>query len=827
MVTRLVACLMVGGVALSVGLGLTELHQARASLQLSLAQRITAVARNAQSLYRNADPGHRPEQLTEMLRLVASDPNVLALRIESAQGDRLQVGNWSLADDEPPAERHFSEFGGGFSSKVNLDRMTLASAPFQRDDRPVMLELLIDGAGAWAATRSEVMAKIRMQWLVLGVIALAGLWLVRRWFSSPFSVVSDCFTGGSGPAAFYDLAGELPGEFASLCEAIAGMLTRLECTSERLRQRELAFENLYQFAPAAILSLQPDGIILEANRRATVMFGLTLAPDLIGRNIRQFLETEDRDALGQSLHSLGTAHASRCELGLLVNQKRIDAVIESSPVRDADGTLLRIRMSILDVSQIKILQRQLADKGRLLNLIVDHMSDAIMLVDAGGKIAVHNQQLATLLHRRPESLTGDAYEFESFWSDIGILEQDEFITHMRQIEAEKDRPSHLRVRTRAGSFLFQGVPMRDGQGGYLGRLWVVQEITAHEQAERLVRQQANQLDALKRMGAELRDVTDLDAMLVRIAALMHEMIGVESVGIAIRCDHRGGRSKQVIHRGTGGYLLSVNRQLVDVIEQQVMPRVFDQQDVSYWPDLSRGEAWTSAFAQAGMTCLAAGVLKCALDVQGILWIARRGGERIERQHIQFLEAMLPLVAARIETAQFHEQMKRLELTDPVTSLPNRRHLEMAAAQLLKRPGHPWAAIVFNIDHFRELNDALGHEAADRLLARIGVSVRAKVRKSCDVGRMGGKQFMILCANTPREMAIAAADRVRKVIADTPVVLPDGSNWTLTASLGVASSPEDGHCPPDIFAVAGRRADDAKAAGRNRVVGDDLLHRRAS
>ena len=605
------------------------------------------------------------------------------------------------------------------------------------------------------------------------------------------------------------------------------MLTRLECTTERLRQREVAFENLYQFAPAAILSIQPDGAILEANRRAVALFGLTLEPHLVGKNLNEHLDADARETLRHTLSSLRVEQAARCELSLMVGSRRLDVLVEGTPVRNADGRLVRVRLSILDVGQIKALQRQLADKGRLLNLIVDHMSDAIMLVDAKGCIAAHNPQLASLLRRRPDSIANEPYEFETFWNDIGILDMDRFIAGMRQIEAEADRPSLLRVHTQVGVFLFQCVPMHDAEGSYLGRLWVVQEITAQEQAERLVRQQANQLDALKRMGAALRDLTDLDAMLQRIAQLMYELMGVEAVGVAIRSDHRGGRSRQIVHRGTQPMNMDLHRRLTEVAERHVMPAVAAQADVSYWPDLSRGESWCVDMYHAGLSCMAAGRLQCDSDLQGMIWIARRGGERIERQHIQFLEAMLPLIAARIATAQLHEHMALLELTDPVTSLPNRKRLEMMAGQLVKRPGYPWAAIMLNIDHFRELNDALGHEAADRLLMTIGLALRGKIRKSCHAGRLGGKQFLVLCSNSPHDATMAVAERVRSVIAELPVRLPDGSRWQLTASVGVACSPGDGRSTAELFTAAARRADAAKAAGRNCVVGDDHSLRRAS
>ena len=819
-VTRLVACLIVGGVFMSVGLGLLEMSRSEAMLRLHLAQRVSLTSRNLQTLLRGVLDTQISDQLKESLRVVASDSYILGVRVRGDGGQSIEIGDWSHAEDPDTAIRLLPEYGMSFDGEVDWDHLTIIRAPFLHGGKTASLEMLLDGARARRQTRSDVFGELRSQWFFLGVMTLLGLLFLRRWFTGPLSDVSDLVGAGAGPESFYNLSRSLPGEFGQLTEAIGGMLTRLECTTHRLRQREQAFENLYQFAPAAMLSIQIDGTIVEANRRAASLLGFPLEQDLIKRAALDFIAPEDHTLFRQTIDRLDLDNAVRCEMRVVVRKRLIDVLVECTAVRDDDGSLRLMRLSMLDISQSKRLQRQLADKSQLLNLIIDHMSDAIVLVDGDGRIAAHNQQLAALLHRRSDSIMGELYDPEHFWNELGVVDHDTFSDRLRKISSETERPAHHRAVTRVGTFLFQGIPVRDGAGAAVGRLWVVQEVTAQEQNEKLLRQQSHQLGALKRVGYELRDVRTVQELLAKAADLLFETIGVEAVGLAIRCDRDGSRSQQVINRGPGAYLLGQNRQLVESIERNLMPRVLANQEVSFWPELPRGEAWVGAFEQGGLTSLAAGVLRGSADAQGILWIARRGGERIERHHIYLLEAMIPVIAARIEFAQQREHLRRIELTDPVTDLPNRRQLEMSIRQLTKRPGYPWSLVLASIDHFQELNTRLGHESGDALLRNIANSLRRSVRKSCEVVRLGGKMFGVLAPDIIDDASLTLAERVREVIAAVPVLLADGTSWEMTASVGVVPHPEEAMSCDDTISLAEARVEAAKRAGRNCVVGGD-------
>jgi two-component system cell cycle response regulator len=187
-----------------------------------------------------------------------------------------------------------------------------------------------------------------------------------------------------------------------------------------------------------------------------------------------------------------------------------------------------------------------------------------------------------------------------------------------------------------------------------------------------------------------------------------------------------------------------------------------------------------------------------------------------------------------ELRQRNEDLDRISRTDALTGLRNRRHVEEYLAKLtsLARRNHePIAVLVIDIDHFKSVNDELGHDAGDAVLREVASRMQDSVRLEDMVGRWGGEEFLVVLPNTADHGAAELAERLRQVVADTPYRLPDGDAVQVTISVG---------CSTSLIDDAGRlvrSADaamyEAKQTGRNRVVvaaSDDLArpagHRRS-
>ncbi|MBF0368469.1 MAG: GGDEF domain-containing protein [Magnetococcales bacterium] len=134
----------------------------------------------------------------------------------------------------------------------------------------------------------------------------------------------------------------------------------------------------------------------------------------------------------------------------------------------------------------------------------------------------------------------------------------------------------------------------------------------------------------------------------------------------------------------------------------------------------------------------------------------------------------------------------------------------------KKTGHPLSLIMFDLDHFKALNDGHGHDAGDYVLEELADIIRARGIREQDIfSRYGGEEFVILLPRTQFSQALLIAERFRKLIEDHDFIY-DGTKLAVTASVGVADCRPDVLTGSDLF----KRADAAmylsKMRGRNRI-----------
>ncbi len=176
---------------------------------------------------------------------------------------------------------------------------------------------------------------------------------------------------------------------------------------------------------------------------------------------------------------------------------------------------------------------------------------------------------------------------------------------------------------------------------------------------------------------------------------------------------------------------------------------------------------------------------------------------------------------------FNEDLEMI-ISDPLTGLGNRRYFERQIDPLfdqLERHDKAFSIMVFDIDHFKRVNDILGHDMGDQILKEVAARLVTNMRAIDVVSRYGGEEFMIAMPETTLNEAYIAADRVRAFIAGTPVFV-DGKALQITTSAGVAEV-QKGEQLRDVF----RRADAAlyasKRNGRNRVTIADQNDKKAA
>ena len=171
-----------------------------------------------------------------------------------------------------------------------------------------------------------------------------------------------------------------------------------------------------------------------------------------------------------------------------------------------------------------------------------------------------------------------------------------------------------------------------------------------------------------------------------------------------------------------------------------------------------------------------------------------------------------------ETVNFEQKLMALNMTDALTGVHNRRSLECHLKEEVdrhKRYVHPLSLIMFDLDHFKTINDTFGHQCGDYILQSITKLITNSIRAEDILARYGGEEFCCVLPETPIDAALMIAERFRKKI-DNHVFEFGTERIRVTISLGVATmNPKT--TTPDLLL---KKADDglymAKNRGRNRI-----------
>lgn len=189
-----------------------------------------------------------------------------------------------------------------------------------------------------------------------------------------------------------------------------------------------------------------------------------------------------------------------------------------------------------------------------------------------------------------------------------------------------------------------------------------------------------------------------------------------------------------------------------------------------------------------------------------------------------MKGMMLIGQIRRERESMILELRDAAQTDLLTGLYNRRGFQSAASALLHQASanHDWvSAVLFDLDHFKQVNDTYGHDAGDVVLRAVATIARTNFRPFDLLVRHGGEEFLALLPGSSTEEAVTVAEKVRQAIESAEMKLPDGTTLRVTSSFGCAGMSAPAH--QDLLTELLKRADlalyAAKSSGRNCVVVD--------
>jgi diguanylate cyclase (GGDEF)-like protein len=182
-----------------------------------------------------------------------------------------------------------------------------------------------------------------------------------------------------------------------------------------------------------------------------------------------------------------------------------------------------------------------------------------------------------------------------------------------------------------------------------------------------------------------------------------------------------------------------------------------------------------------------------------------------------------LSGSSVETS-YHEEIYKMTIIDGLTGAHNKRYfLEFLEREIARcsRYGRPLSLLMFDIDHFKAINDTHGHLTGDYVLKELCRRLLGRTRKEELLARYGGEEFACVLPETDHAGAMAFAEQIRAITADT-LFEYEGDSFPVTISIGVTTLNDDGGsrviAPDEFIKLADEHLYTAKRTGRNRVVG---------
>jgi len=210
--------------------------------------------------------------------------------------------------------------------------------------------------------------------------------------------------------------------------------------------------------------------------------------------------------------------------------------------------------------------------------------------------------------------------------------------------------------------------------------------------------------------------------------------------------------------------------------------------------------------------------------ENVLGLVIIGGKHNEKSYsnseLENFVLLTDFLAVALTNSRLYQEMQRISLTDPLTGLFNRRHLEnylQTEVARAERFNHPVTLVMLDVDNFKNFNDHLGHPLGDHLLKHLASFLLKTVRCYDFIARYGGEEFCIVLPEIPWEGALNFSERLRRAVFSHPFeyreIQPGGR---ISVSLGTATYPDDALAMKELIAKADHALYQAKKNGRNQV-----------
>ncbi len=540
-------------------------------------------------------------------------------------------------------------------------------------------------------------------------------------------------------------------------------LQRAYDETESLRKR---YADIYDFSPVGFFTLDTRGVIVEVNLAGAILLGVKRSEAARHRFAASLADAsrEDFDRLFTEVLRSGTKQSG--EFTLCPTPTRPEAVVRIEAV--ADEARQECRMVVLDMTAARRTEEELRRREHYQRALLDNFPFMVWLKDEQSRFLAVNTPLARNF---------------GYPSADALIGKTDFDITTREL-AEAYRADDRSVLSSGEQKLVEELIEVDGTSCWFETYKSPLELDG------------------RRVGTVgfARDVTHrhfTQAALEESERRHRSFIENLSLAVVIAQD---------------GVLRFVNPKAIELLgyapeeclDRPFLPLIHEDDRSRVRAHYERRMAGEAAPRHYELRALTKGgrVIDCRIHVSVVDW-----GER---------PAALGILEDISEAKRLEAQLRAQATTDSLTELANRRQfmvrLEDAFARRQRDKTLAVGVLLLDLDHFKDINDRLGHAAGDAVLRRIAAILRNELRQVDTAGRIGGEEFAILLPGSDLAAATVFAERLRRKIASSSAAEP---NLAVTVSIGIAAME-----PTDTLAEDALRRSDvalyrAKAAGRNR------------
>lgn len=395
------------------------------------------------------------------------------------------------------------------------------------------------------------------------------------------------------------------------------------------------------------------------------------------------------------------------------------------------------------------------------------------------------------------------------------------------VDPNTDRADVIAVALRAGDKIVGALALggakegqfSEGEGARLGGLSVAAGLAVRTVEQRTSLQRGiREISILHEMNLLVQNTSDLDQIYEQIVSLVGNMIPFENCTVFRYLPEQ----KQLLPVATRGRQINLMEHVPFEHGTGISAYVAAHRKQIFIADLTKEPGVLNAEMMPPRVRSFISVPMAVRDhLIGVINVSHSQANAFTPVEARVLSLLAGQAAMTVEREEMVRSLEQLAITDGLTGIFNHRYFQMRLENEVKRAARyklPFALLMIDLDHFKNINDRYGHATGDQVLAEVASLLKRSVRETDITARYGGEEFTIILTQTALADAVLTADRLRKTIAEYTYETAEGVPLQVTVSIGVAAFPDHGSSREGLLQASDRALYAAKNAGRNRVEG---------